>query len=139
MKIVPYMSFNGNCEEAVKFYQSVLGGELSIMRFKDLPPQEGMPISEAHKEKIMHAALTFDDGAEIYFSDTFEGSSVDMGTNNSTHLSVASEEEVYRIVKELAEGGAVKMPAAEMFWGAVFGNLVDKFGVHWSVDYPIPR
>lgn len=138
MKAIPYISFNGNCEEAIKFYQSILGGEVFIMHFKDLPPTENFPVSEAIKDKVMHSALTFEDGNVIYFSDTTEDMPIQMGNYATIHLNVEKEETVYDFVEKLSDGGQIFMPAAKVFWGSVFGSLSDKFGIKWSVEYTLP-
>jgi PhnB protein len=139
VKVTPYVSFNGNCEEAVLFYRSVLGGAAHFMRYSDLPADAGMPVGDFWKSKIMHGSLVLDGGVEIYFGDAWEGSRVEIGSNNTMHLNVDSEEEVSRIVDGLSEGGEITMPAGRMFWGSAYGSLVDRFGVHWGVEYELPK
>lgn len=138
MKVTPYVSFNGACEEAVLFYRSVLGGEAIFMRFSDLPPEEGVSVGAAWQSRIMHAALMMD-GATIFFGDSWEDSPVEMGSNCTVHLSVSSEAEVSRIVAALSEAGTITMPAKRTFWGSSYGSLVDRFGVHWGVEYELPQ
>jgi len=137
MKAVPYISFNGNCEEAISFYQKVLGGDIQIMRFRELPKDEGMPVSEKWKDKVMHSALTFEGGHCIYFSDTPENDNLVVGTNSTIHLNADSEKAVYEIVEGLSKGGKITVPADKMFWGSVYGNLTDKFGLNWGIEYVI--
>ena len=138
MKVTPYVSYNGKCEEAVLFYRSVLGGEAQFMRYSDLPPEEGITIGDGWKSKIMHGSLALDGGAVIFFGDTWEGSSVEFGSSNTIHINVDSEPDVERIVAGLSEGGEVTMPAERTFWGSAYGGLVDKYGVHWGVEYELP-
>ena len=78
MKAIPYVSYNGNCEKAIRLYHAVLGGQLDILRFKDLPSEEGIPISEQWKEKILHSSLTFEEDNCLFFSDTWEESPVEL-------------------------------------------------------------
>jgi len=137
MKATPYVSFNGNCEEAIKFYHAVLGGKLDIIRFKDIPSEEGVSISENWKEKILHSSLTFEEGNNLFFSDTWEEAPVDFGTNFHIHLEVHSAEDVYRFVEKLSDGGEVTMPADKTFWNSVFGSLVDKFGICWGIEFEL--
>jgi PhnB protein len=139
MKGIPYVSFNGNCEAAINFYHSVLGGKKEILRYKELPSDEAMQVSNVWKDKIMHSSLEFEGGSFLYFSDAWEGSPVDIGTNCTLHLQVNSEDDVYRIVKELSDGGKVTMPAEKTFWGSVYGSLIDKFGVCWGIEYELKR
>ena len=137
MRAIPYVSFNGNCEEAIQFYHSVLGGKLEILRFKDLPDEEGIPISEDWKEKVMHGSLAFEDGNYLYFGDTWEGSPLKFGTNYTIHLQVNSEEEAYRVAEKLSDGGEITMPVDKTFWGSVYGSFVDKFGICWGIEFEL--
>lgn len=131
MKLNPYIHFAGNAEEALNFYATVLGGEvLNIQRYGDAP----MPSDEDYKQKIMHARLAFD-GNLIMISDVFKGQPV--STEGNVHLSVEVEEEgkIDEVFNKMAEGGAVMMALQDTFWGARFGMLKDKFGVHWMFNY----
>lgn len=138
MKAIPYISFNGDCEEAVRFYNAILGGTLEILTFRDMPPDPAMPVSETWKNKVMHASIRFDDGNYLYFSDSWEGSAFRKGDNITVHLEVPSEEAVYDIVKKMAEGGKITMNAQKTFWNSVYGSLVDKFGILWGIEFSIP-
>lgn len=137
MKAIPYVSFNGNCEEAIQFYHSVLGGKLDILRFSDIPIEVGIPISENWKEKVLHSTLTFEEDHSLFFSDTWEEAPVELGTNYTIHLQVNSEEEVYSLVNKLSDGGEITMPAEKTFWNSVYGSLIDKFGVYWGIEFEI--
>lgn len=139
MKAIPYTSFNGNCEEAVTFYQSILGGDMEITRFTDIPDEAGIPIGDDWKNKVMHCSLTFKDGNVIYFGDSWENNQVVIGTNATVHLVVDSESEVRGIVEKLSVGGQVIMPADKSFWGSIYGNIIDKFGVQWGVEYAVEQ
>ena len=139
MKAIPYISFNGNCEEAVNFYQSIIGGTISSMKYNEMPPDEEMPIRETWQDKIMHSALTFDDGNVIYFGDSWDQSPVTFGNFSTLHLVVENEKQVYDFVEKLAEGGEITMPADNTFWNSVYGSLVDKYGVSWGIEFEIPQ
>jgi PhnB protein len=131
----PYLNFNGNCEEAFNFYKSVFDGEfLTVMRFKDAPPEYQMTASES--EKIMHVALPIGQGTVLMGSDRPAA----MGpttTGNNFYISInaASEAEATRLFNRLSAGGQVTMPLDKAFWGAYFGMLTDKFGIQWMVNY----
>jgi len=135
MKAIPYISFNGNCEEAVGFYQSVLGGKIEIIRFKDLPEEAGIPVSDNWKERVMHCSLTFEDGNVLYFGDTWEDSPVQIGNNCTIHLTVENEKDVYDIVERLSEDGEITMPADKTFWNSVYGSLIDTYGISWGIEF----
>lgn len=137
MKAIPYISFNGNCEEAIQFYHAVLGGKLDMIRFKDLPGDEEMPISDNWKEKILHSSLTFEEDHCLYFSDTWEESPVEIGTHCHIHLQVDSAEDVYRFVEKLGDGGEITMPPDKTFWHSVYGSLVDQFGICWGIEFEL--
>lgn len=137
MKAIPYLSFSGTCEEAVNFYQSVLGGTITSLKFKDMPSGDGVPLSEAMKDKIMHSALTFEDGNVLYFSDTWENAQIKLGDYATIHLVVDKEQDVYDFVEKLAEGGTITMPADKTFWNSVYGSLIDKYGISWGIEFEI--
>ena len=139
MRAVIYLIFNGQGQEALEFYAAALGRKTKIMRFGDMPPVEGMNPSDAWKNKIMHAEVTFGDGQQIYISDAWEGSKATVGDNMSVHLDVDSEADVQRYFGALSAGGRVTMPVEKQFWGAVYGSFVDKFGVGWGIHYQLPE
>jgi PhnB protein len=125
----PYLGFNGNTAEAMKFYQSVLGGELEMQTFGE----SGMPTDEEHKDKIMHAALK-NDALSFMASDNQPGKSMTFGDNISMSIVGSDEEKLTEYFNKLAEGGKVEMPLEKQFWGDTFGMLTDKFGLHWMVN-----
>jgi PhnB protein len=140
--INPYLNFNGNTEEAFNFYQSVFGGEfLVLQRFGDIPASEegceDKQVSEADKEKIMHIALPIGNGNVLMATDALEsmGQNLSEGNNFSLSYSADSKEDAERIFNGLSDGGKVKMPLADAFWGSYFGMLKDKFGIRWMVSY----
>jgi PhnB protein len=139
MQVVAYLVFEGNAEEALQLYHRTFGGEASIMRFGEMPEGGGPPLSDAWKNKIMHAELKLAEGQTLFISDAFEGSSVTVGDNVSVHLNVDSEEDVTRFFHALSEGATVTMPVEKQFWGAVYGSLIDRFGVSWGFDYELPQ
>lgn len=130
--INPYLTFNGNCEEAFNHYKSIFGGEfVSLSRFKEMPGDT--PVPDSDKEKIMHMALPISKETILMGSDTF-GEAVREGNNFSISISSDSEEEAKRIFNALAAGGTVKMPLEKVFWGDLFGMLTDRFGIHWMMS-----
>ncbi len=137
-KINPYLNFNGNTEEAFNFYKSVFGGEFAaVMRFGETAGCDAMPIAENEKDKIMHIALPIGNGDLLMATDFIEsmGQTLVEGNNYSISISAESREEADKLFGGLLEGGKVKMPLADAFWGDYFGMLQDKFGVRWMVSY----
>jgi PhnB protein len=136
--INPYLSFNGNSEEAFNLYKSVFGGEFAtVMRYGEAPACDGMPVAETDKDKIMHIALPIGNGNVLMASDISEtmGQTLTEGNNFSISLSADSKEDADKLFGGLSEDGKVEMPLADAFWGSYFGMLQDKFGVRWMVSY----
>lgn len=137
--ILPYVSLNGRCEEAITFYRSALGADLQIMmRFKDSPdPMPPGMLPPGWETKIMHATLRLGP-ATLMMSD---GCPTEAPALNGISLSLTlnTQAEADRAFKALAEGGKVTMPLAKTFWSPLFGMLVDRFGVSWMVSLPTPE
>jgi PhnB protein len=137
--INPYLTFNGNCEEAFNFYKSVFGGEFPyIGRFKDMPPMEGQPaMSEAAGNMIMHVSLPIGQGTVLMGSDSSNewGHATTIGNNFNLSVNAKSREEADRIYVGLSEGGKATMPMNQTFWGSYFGMLTDRFDIQWMVSH----
>lgn len=127
-----YLSFDGRCVEAMKFYAEVLGGKLdALITYGDMPGDQPCPAS--HAGRIMHANLTHPDFV-LMAGDTppgvpFEGMKGVMMT-----LTYDSAAEARRVFDKLAAGGTVTMPLAETFWAETFGMVTDRFGTGWGVN-----
>lgn len=136
MTLNPYLNFNGNAEEAFRFYQSVFGGELFIQKMSDTPHGENLPDHE--KDYVMHIAIPIGNGQFLMASDCLDsmGQKVNMGNNNYISITPDSREEADRIFNRLSAGGNIEIPMADMFWGDYFGSFVDKFGVCWMINFP---
>ena len=137
MRIVPYINFAGNAEEAMTFYQEVFGGKVELMRWSEMPPDPQMPVSEDWQNKIMHGSLTIRDGVTVYLSDSWAEGEAAEGSKVVLHVEFDSEEELRRVFGALAAGGTVNMPVDRTFWGSVYGDLVDKFGTGWGLEYQV--
>jgi PhnB protein len=125
----PYLNFNGNTAEAMRFYQSVLGGELSMQTFGEAK----MSQKPEEKDLIVHAALK-NDALSFFASDTMPSRKAKFG--DSVHMSITGSDgkRLTGFFNGLAKGGKVDMPLAKQFWGDTFGMLTDKYGVHWMVN-----
>ena len=131
--IVPYLLFNGNCREAITFYHAAIGGDLHIMPFGDAPG-----CTPDQKDLVMHTKLS-NGNCIIMASDGRPGTPVTAGDNFSVSIDHDSREEQTRIFNALATGGNVTMPLQDMFWGAHFGMLTDKFGIMWMFNCDNPK
>ncbi|MCB9235528.1 MAG: VOC family protein [Bacteroidia bacterium] len=134
-----YLTFNGNCEEAFKFYQSVFGGEIPyIGRFKDMPPSEdGKGMSPEEGNLIMHVSLPISKETVLMGSDTGGewAKGFTQGNNFSISINTDSKAEADRLFNGLSNGGTVTMPMNSTFWGDYFGMFTDKFGISWMVSF----
>lgn len=131
----PYLLFEGNTEEVFEFYQSVFGGELQMVRFKDL--DNNMGASGEALNKIAHVALPLENNTFLMGNDVLDAMpfSLSKSNNFSINLEVESIEEAERIFGALAKGGETKMPLEKTEWAERFGACLDKYGTEWSVNY----
>lgn len=139
-EVSTYLNFSHQTEAAFNFYKTVFGTEFlgdGFMRYKDVPPAEGMPlIAPPDHNLIMHVALPIIGGHKLMGSDTPEsmGFKVDMGNNVCINLEVDTREETRRLFDALAAGGKVEQVLQDMFWGDYYGIVSDKFGVKWMFN-----
>jgi PhnB protein len=135
----PYLIFNGNCEEAFLFYQSVFGGEFPyIGKFKDMPADENGgcgEIAEEDANRIMHVSLPIGNTILMGSDSNKQSGDVAFGGNFSISINVESTAEADRIFNGLSAGGNAFMPMSKTFWGAYFGMFTDKFGIGWMVNF----
>jgi PhnB protein len=136
MSINTYLMFNGNCEEAFKFYEKVLGGKIEAMLPHAGTPAEGF-VPPEWRNKIMHASMKIGDDVLMASDSPPQYQESMKGFHVSLHVKDTKEAE--RAFTALAEGGTVKMPLEETFWAARFGMLVDKFGTPWMVNCDKPN
>ncbi|MCI1261269.1 MAG: VOC family protein [Tetrasphaera jenkinsii] len=123
----PYITFPGNCAEAMAFYAAALGGEVQSMTFRDA----GMDA-----DGIMHSNLETPAGFHIFASDTFEGMGAPHTVGNNVQISISGDdsEALRGYWDALADGGQVVMPLERQMWGDDYGMLADKFGILWHVN-----
>lgn len=133
MKVEPYLSFEGRCEDAINFYKTAIGAEVvMMMRFKESPDQSMM--TPGTGDKIMHATLRIGDST-VMASDgqcigkaNFEGISLSLTPDN--------DGDAKELFNALADGGHIHMPLTKTFFASSFGMVADKFGVQWMVYVP---
>ena len=135
--INPYLLFNGNCEAAFLFYQSVFGGEFPYMgKFKDMPADDNCPPpSAADAERVMHVSLPIGNTILMGSDSNSQSGDVVIGANVSISINTESRAEADKLFNGLSAGGNPFMPMSNTFWGAYFGMFVDKFGIHWMVNF----
>src|SRR5580765_3284283 len=127
-----YLTFNGNCREAMTFYKECLGRDLTLQTIGESPLSEKMPLQM--KECILHSTLS--KGALLLMaSDMVSEDGLKKGNSVSLMLNCSSEEEIRNCYKKLSAGGIEDHPIEPSFWGALFGDLTDRFGNHWLLHY----
>ena len=132
MQIASYLTFNGNCREAMTFYQSCLGGELHFQTVGDSPVAESFP---AHiKSAILNATLE-KEKVLIVASDMVSENGLRHGNAVSLMLHCKSEKEIREVYNNLSKGGLSAHPLKATYWGALFGDLVDRYGNQWLLHY----
>lgn len=134
MQLEPYLFFDGTCEEALNFYKDVFGGEIEgLSRWKDMPKDSGGPeVTPDTADRVMHANFR-SAGVSFMASDASPGKTYGEGAI-SLSLGTNDVAEAERVFNRLAQGGKVEMPMTDMFWGARFGMLTDKFGIDWMIN-----
>lgn len=135
LSINAYIGFNGNCREALEFYAPILKAEPTIMTYAEaLPNTSEGAAPDSFGDKIMHARLDFGEGAVLMMCDMMPDQKCTPGDNVSLIVHSSEVVEGMRIFSKLADGGKITMPFGEVFWGAQFGTLTDKYGVNWMVN-----
>ncbi len=130
MKLIAYLSFTGNCEEALNFYKNAFDGEIiQLGRYGESP----MESPEEIKDKIIHGRLQFGD-ILIMASDVMNEKPVQQGDSISLSVECDTNEQLEKVFSKMAEGGKITMPLQDQFWGAKFGMLTDKFGFKWMFN-----
>lgn len=131
-QICVYLTFNGNCREAMLFYRECLGGELSFQTIGESLLSDDMP--PTMRNTILHATLK-KDNFMIMATDMVGDEGLIKGNAVSLMLHCASEKEARDRYVKLSRGGRQVQPLEINFWGALFGNLTDRFGNHWVLNY----
>ena len=134
----PYLMFNGNCEEAMYFYQDCLGGKIEYMRRYTNTP---LDVPEDKQKKIMHAEFSFW-GGNLMFSDLMdEANFTTPATASNIHLNLGFEDKnkMQETFDKLKQGGKVTTELEEQFWGDIFGMVQDKYGINWMFICPAEK
>lgn len=135
-KLTPYLGFDGNCAEAMRFYEIALGGSINMtLTYGESPMAEQFPAE--HHKRVMHSALSLPAGGQLFAADRPPGTESSTPSGNRAvgltleYADIAAGEAAFNA---LAEGGKVTMPMAACFWVERFGMLTDRFGVGWMVN-----
>jgi PhnB protein len=128
----PYLTFNGQCEAAFRFYERCFGGKIvALIQFGDTPA--GDHVAPDHKGKIMHARLVV--GSQVLMGSDAHPAHPYKGVEGcSVAVQVETPAEAERLFGALAEKATVIMPMQQTFWAVRFGMLTDQFGVPWMIN-----
>jgi PhnB protein len=129
-RLNPYLGFRDTARQAMDFYHSVFGGELTRSTFGEFHASD----DPAEQEKIMHSMLSTDGGLVLMAADTPNSMEYSPGNNHSISLSGEDEAELRGYWEKLSAGGTVTVPLEPAPWGDSFGMCVDQFGVTWLVN-----
>ncbi len=143
MQLNHYLNFQGQAEAAFNFYKSVFGGEFSsLSRYGEMPTEEGVTLSEADQNKILHISLPINEFTELMASDTNDQFCAQTHTvftqgNNhyiSINLDASEQAEAQRLFDALSVNGQIEIPLEKTFWGALYAAFSDQFGIHWMIN-----
>ena len=131
MHLNPYLTFDGQCEDAFRLYESVLGGKIGyLMRYNEGPECDEAP--DGWGQKVMHASLTVGN-THLMGSDELPGH-IEKPQGFSICILIDEPSEAERVFTALAEGGTITLPLEETFWAFRYGTLVDRFGTPWMIS-----
>lgn len=141
MQLNHYLNFEGETEAAFIFYQSVFGGEFSILtHYGDLPSEDGVVYSEQQKSWVLHVSLPINEFTVLMGSDVHEQFcsphplGLNKGNNHYISINLEDETEARRLFNQLSAGGHIEMQLQKTFWGALYGAFTDQFGIKWMVN-----
>jgi PhnB protein len=130
--IIPYLTFTGNCRNAIEFYAKVFDAETpDIKTFAEAPGSD--KAEESHNAKIMHATVKFG-GQTLFLSDSNDVTKLEIGHNIALSLSFNDEIKAAAIAEALAEHGKVIVAFSKQFWGDYFGLVEDQFSIRWMIN-----
>lgn len=136
MELNAYLTFKGNCKEALEFYRNILGGEFEggIKTYAD--GGEHMPFKPEYSDKIMHIHLKADNFSILASDNMGDKFPFKKGNNFSLSLNIKDTNKAQEVFEGLSKNGHTIMPLADVFWGGKFGMLVDQFEIQWMVSTP---
>lgn len=128
----PYLNFNGQCREALTFYKECFDGDLELQKVAESPMAAKMPSEKG--PFILHGAL-LKDGHILLMGSDMIGHGLQPGNSVNLCLSCSTDKEINILFTRLSVGGRVITPLHQSFWGATYGELTDKFGMNWMLNY----
>ncbi|MDR0306015.1 MAG: VOC family protein [Chitinispirillales bacterium] len=134
MMVSTFLMFNGDCEEAIRFYEKAFGVKATnVMRYSEAPPSADFKAPAGTENYIMYSQLKLG-GTPIMLGDTTPDWKTSFGSGMSITITLDSPEKVKTLFNALKEGGKITMEPQETFWSKLFGSLEDRFGVSWMIS-----
>jgi PhnB protein len=130
-QINSYLTFNGNCREAMEFYKECFGGELVLQKVGDSPVADKVPPQMA--ASILHASLT--NGSLMLLATDMCRTELSKGNTVTMCINCSTEEEIRNFYEKLSIGGEIIYALDTSFWGALYGELTDRFGHNWMLNF----
>lgn len=138
VEVVPYLTFNGNAEEAIRFYEEVFKTKAFITYFGDWPQEFDNYVPDEIKDKVMHSELKTEQFS-LFFSDHYDSTiPYQVGNAVSLALSVNTKEEAEELYNQLGAGGETIMPFESTSYSEGYAQFTDKFGIVWQVIADMP-
>jgi PhnB protein len=131
VQINPYLSFDGDCREAMTFYNDCLDGELYMQTVRESPAADKCPADI--QEHIMHASISRNGQVQVMGSDMHRDK-LTAGNTFSLCVNCDSEEQIKTFFEKFSSGGKIIDPLSKSFWGAIYGVLIDKYGRQWAFN-----
>lgn len=131
IQINPYLTFNGNCREAMAFYQACLGGDLTFQTVAETPIADQCP--SGMQQHIMHSQLVKDE-AVLMATDMTQADGVKPGNDMAISVNFDSENEIRNCYSKLSADGTIIDPLKKAFGNSLFGVVQDKYGKVWMLN-----
>ncbi|OIK16262.1 hypothetical protein BIV60_05675 [Bacillus sp. MUM 116] len=133
VRLIPYLVMDGNAKEAIQFYQKALDAQVLFSQsFGEMPENPEFPIPADAKDRISHATIKIGD-SDLMFSDTFPGQPHQSGSQVTICITTDDAEKAKKFFDALSDNGQVTMPLQETFFSPAYGNVIDKYGVHFQI------
>ncbi len=130
---IAYLSFNGDCADAMRFYETALESKLQTLMTTGESPMAAHCPPESHNH-ILHACLVLPGGGMLMAGDCPATMPYEGIKGVSLTLNYDTIAEAERAFKALSDGGKITMPMQPAFWSKAWGMLTDKFGTPWIVN-----
>lgn len=128
-----HLNFDGDCAEAMRFYERTFGGKLEMLMTYGQSPYGG-ETPEAERDRVIHARLALPTGGLLMGCDTTSRYPYQGKKGFSLALIYPTVAEARQVFDTLAEGGEIEMPLDKTFWADAFGMVTDRFGTPWMIN-----